>query len=72
MSRYLYLIVLVIVCLGAWIYQREYSFQLSKVYSDLDYHPEWESTLAPDIETYRDSLSQPLRFLGRGAQFYAF
>ncbi|MCB1136308.1 MAG: hypothetical protein KDK78_08580, partial [Chlamydiia bacterium] len=29
-------------------------------------------TLAPDIETYRDSLSQPLRFLGRGAQFYAF
>ncbi len=49
-------------------------FALSKIQSNLTFHPEWETIpLDSQVEwEVRSALSQPFTYLGRGAQVYAF
>ncbi|MGD0664716.1 MAG: hypothetical protein ABSA17_03170 [Rhabdochlamydiaceae bacterium] len=47
------------------------SFTIARITSDLPYHPEWDAAPSNEEEIKR-ILSQPYRFLGKGAQSFVF
>jgi hypothetical protein len=47
------------------------SFTIARISSDLPYHPEWDVKPANE-EEIKKLLSQPYRFLGKGAQSFVF
>lgn len=47
------------------------SFTIARISSDISFHPEWEVETANESEV-KKILSQPFRFLGKGAQSFVF
>lgn len=68
------LILIVVATGGLFLYQREFTFDLSKIHSELPYKAEWETSplSAEQRQLVKKIVSQDLTYLGRGAQCYAF
>jgi len=61
------------IVVAAWFSKKQTDgFTIAKISSDLSYYPDWETEEKLTDSQVRKILSQPFRYLGKGAQVFAF